>query len=182
MSVRLSAAWFLFFLFPPSAAAHVSCPCKSYLYSNLHTPLAETREFFGMSQNASGRQGGGGAGRGGHRGGGGRGGPGGPPKKESILELAKMMDATVRVKCLGGREIQGILRGYDDLVNLVLDDCEEFLKGKCTSFPLSVAFVWPIVVLTLMTIEHSHVHYASRIALCLKPFSYEINTSFHMNY
>ena len=51
------------------------------------------------------------------------------PKKDSILELAKMMDATVRVKCSGGRELQGILRGYDELVNLVLDDCDEFLRG-----------------------------------------------------
>jgi U6 snRNA-associated Sm-like protein LSm7 len=50
------------------------------------------------------------------------------PRKESILELAKMMDTTVRIKCLGGRELTGILRGYDDLVNLVLDDCEEFLR------------------------------------------------------
>jgi U6 snRNA-associated Sm-like protein LSm7 len=52
------------------------------------------------------------------------------PKKESILELAKLMDATVKVKCIGGRELQGVLRGYDDLVNLVLDDCEEFLRGE----------------------------------------------------
>jgi U6 snRNA-associated Sm-like protein LSm7 len=52
------------------------------------------------------------------------------PKKASILELAKMMDAVVRVKCLGGRELQGTLRGYDELVNLVLDDCDEFLRGK----------------------------------------------------
>lgn len=44
------------------------------------------------------------------------------------MELAKMMDATVRVKCSGGRELQGILRGYDELVNLVLDDCDEFLR------------------------------------------------------
>mmetsp|Transcript_108829 Transcript_108829/g.314261 ORF Transcript_108829/g.314261 Transcript_108829/m.314261 type:complete len:104 (+) Transcript_108829:94-405(+) len=50
------------------------------------------------------------------------------PKKDSILELAKMMDAVVRVKCLGGRELQGTLRGYDELVNLVLDDCDEFLR------------------------------------------------------
>jgi small nuclear ribonucleoprotein (snRNP)-like protein len=55
---------------------------------------------------------------------------GGAPKKESILELAKLMDATVRVKCIGGRELQGVLRGYDDLVNLVLDECEEFLRGE----------------------------------------------------
>lgn len=55
---------------------------------------------------------------------------GAAPKKESILELAKLMDATVKVKCIGGRELQGVLRGYDDLVNLVLDDCEEFLRGE----------------------------------------------------
>jgi U6 snRNA-associated Sm-like protein LSm7 len=55
-------------------------------------------------------------------------GPGGPPKKESMLELSKLVDCTVRVKCIGGREIKGILRGYDDLVNLVLDESEEFLR------------------------------------------------------
>lgn len=36
----------------------------------------------------------------------------------------------VRVKCLGGRELRGSLRGYDELVNLVLDDCDEFLRGE----------------------------------------------------
>jgi len=51
------------------------------------------------------------------------------PKKESILELTKMVDSTVRVKCLGGREMKGILKGYDELVNLVLDDTDEFLRG-----------------------------------------------------
>jgi small nuclear ribonucleoprotein (snRNP)-like protein len=69
---------------------------------------------------------------------------GGGPKKviggtgtqqQSILELSKMMDSVVRVKCIGGRELQGILRGYDDLVNLVIDDCDEYLRGKC-SLPL----------------------------------------------
>jgi len=50
------------------------------------------------------------------------------PKKESILELTKMVDSTVRVKCLGGREMKGILKGYDELVNLVLDDTDEFLR------------------------------------------------------
>lgn len=52
----------------------------------------------------------------------------GPPRKESILELAKLMDATVHVKCLGGRELEGTLKGYDELVNLVLEDCEEYLR------------------------------------------------------
>lgn len=53
-----------------------------------------------------------------------------PPKKESILELAKLMDSLVKVKCMGGRELKGILRGYDDLVNLVLDESIEYLRGK----------------------------------------------------
>lgn len=50
-------------------------------------------------------------------------------KKESILALDKMMDSKIRVKCLGGREMKGILKGFDELVNLVLDDCEEFIRG-----------------------------------------------------
>lgn len=57
-------------------------------------------------------------------------GGGGHHQKESILELAKMIESMVRVKCLGGRELVGILRGYDDLVNLVLDDCVEYLRGQ----------------------------------------------------
>lgn len=64
----------------------------------------------------------------------------GPPKKESILELAKLMDAVVKVKCLGGRELQGTLRGYDDLVNLVLDECDEFIRGNiCHDVECNVA-------------------------------------------
>ena len=40
-----------------------------------------------------------------------------------------MIDAKVHVKCLGGREIVGVLKGYDELVNLVLDDADEYLRG-----------------------------------------------------
>mmetsp|Transcript_24362 Transcript_24362/g.36091 ORF Transcript_24362/g.36091 Transcript_24362/m.36091 type:complete len:105 (+) Transcript_24362:158-472(+) len=54
----------------------------------------------------------------------------GPPKKESILELTKMIDARVHVKCLGGREVVGTLKGYDELVNLVLDDADEYLRDS----------------------------------------------------
>ena len=43
--------------------------------------------------------------------------------------MAKLLDTAVRVKCLGGRELRGTLRGYDDLINLVLDDCDEFIRG-----------------------------------------------------
>ncbi len=43
--------------------------------------------------------------------------------------IYQLVDQIVRVKCLGGRELKGALRGYDELVNLVLDDCEEFIRG-----------------------------------------------------
>jgi U6 snRNA-associated Sm-like protein LSm7 len=38
------------------------------------------------------------------------------------------MDKRVRVKFAGGREVIGTLKGYDPLVNLVLDDAEEYLR------------------------------------------------------
>jgi small nuclear ribonucleoprotein (snRNP)-like protein len=49
------------------------------------------------------------------------------------------MDSTVTVKCSGGRELVGVLRGYDDLVNLVLDDCEERIRGTdISTIPVDV--------------------------------------------
>lgn len=51
-------------------------------------------------------------------------------KKESIVDLSKYLDKSVRVKFQGGREAQGILKGYDPLLNLVLDNTTEFLRGK----------------------------------------------------
>ena len=42
----------------------------------------------------------------------------------------QLVDQIVRVKCLGGRELRGALRGYDELVNLVLDECEEFVRDS----------------------------------------------------
>jgi len=49
-----------------------------------------------------------------------------------------MIDAKVHVKCLGGREIVGTLKGYDELVNLVLDDADEFLRGELRVVPIFV--------------------------------------------
>ena len=66
-------------------------------------------------------------------------GGGAPQRRDSILELQKLMDASVLVKCQGGREIKGTLRGFDDLVNLVLDDSEEFIRGTCGGSPNSSA-------------------------------------------
>ncbi|KAL5525234.1 LSM7 [Sanghuangporus sanghuang] len=78
----------------------------------------------------------GGAARG--AGGGSRGGRGGAqaasssaadkPKREAILDLQKYMNERVRVKFTGGREVTGVLKGYDQLLNLVLDEVEELLQ------------------------------------------------------
>eukprot|EP01025_Chloroclados_australasicus_P007208 TRINITY_DN12302_c0_g1_i1.p4 TRINITY_DN12302_c0_g1~~TRINITY_DN12302_c0_g1_i1.p4 ORF type:complete len:106 (+),score=13.03 TRINITY_DN12302_c0_g1_i1:368-685(+) len=48
-------------------------------------------------------------------------------RKESILDLKALVDKAVRVKLAGGREIEGVLKGYDQLLNLVIDECKEFL-------------------------------------------------------
>ncbi|OJI85026.1 hypothetical protein ASPTUDRAFT_100295, partial [Aspergillus tubingensis CBS 134.48] len=50
------------------------------------------------------------------------------PKKENILDLNKYMDKEVRVKFNGGREVVGLLKGYDQLMNLVLDDVKESMR------------------------------------------------------
>lgn len=50
------------------------------------------------------------------------------PKKESIIDLSKFVDKQVRVKFQGGREASGKLKGYDNLLNLVLDDTIEYLR------------------------------------------------------
>ncbi|ORX91605.1 U6 snRNA-associated Sm-like protein LSm7, partial [Basidiobolus meristosporus CBS 931.73] len=50
------------------------------------------------------------------------------PKKESILDLGKYMDKQIRVKFSGGREVVGSLKGFDPLLNLVLDETNECLR------------------------------------------------------
>ncbi|RDW80224.1 small nuclear ribonucleoprotein [Coleophoma cylindrospora] len=103
-----------------------------------------------MSERGHQRGGRGGGGRGGgHRGGGG-GGRGGAhssqqerPKKENILDLGKYMDKQITVKFTGGREVMGTLKGYDALMNLVLDDVQEVLRasddeGNQSSRPLGL--------------------------------------------
>ncbi|KAK4632279.1 U6 snRNA-associated Sm-like protein LSm7 [Fulvia fulva] len=90
-----------------------------------------------MSEHASFR-GGGDRGRGGRgRGGGDRGGRGGgnqqqgaERKKENILDLAKYMDKEISVKFNGGREVTGTLKGYDQLMNLVLDNVKEVTRDE----------------------------------------------------
>lgn len=77
---------------------------------------------------------------GGGRGGRGRGAGGDRaerPKKEAILDLAKYNDQQIRVKFAGGREVLGTLKGYDQLMNLVLDEVKEFIKGESCNAQMS---------------------------------------------
>lgn len=61
------------------------------------------------------------------------------PKKDDVLNLTKYLDQGVRVKFQGGREVSGVLKGYDQLVNLVLDDCVEYIRGDARTRSLSLA-------------------------------------------
>jgi len=58
--------------------------------------------------------------------------------KQSAVDLAKFVDKGVHVKLAGGREVSGVLKGYDQLLNMVLDEAIEYLRGKatCTWSPL----------------------------------------------
>ncbi|XP_031553970.1 U6 snRNA-associated Sm-like protein LSm7 [Actinia tenebrosa] len=49
-------------------------------------------------------------------------------EKKSIFDISKFLDKGVRVKFQGGREASGILKGYDALLNLVLDNTTEYIR------------------------------------------------------
>ncbi|XP_026469175.1 U6 snRNA-associated Sm-like protein LSm7 [Ctenocephalides felis] len=57
-------------------------------------------------------------------------------RKESILDLSKYLEKSIRVKFGGGREAAGILKGYDPLLNLVLDNTTEFLRDPDEPYKL----------------------------------------------
>ena len=58
-------------------------------------------------------------------------------KKESILDLSRFIDKQIRVKFAGGRECSGLLKGYDPLLNIVLDDCIEHLRDPDDAYKLT---------------------------------------------
>uniref|UniRef100_A0A8C4PUQ5 U6 snRNA-associated Sm-like protein LSm7 n=1 Tax=Equus asinus TaxID=9793 RepID=A0A8C4PUQ5_EQUAS len=58
-------------------------------------------------------------------------------KKESILDLSKYIDKTIRVKFQGGREASGILKGFDPLLNLVLDGTIEYVRDPDDQYKLT---------------------------------------------
>ena len=55
--------------------------------------------------------------------------------------MTKYFDKKVRVKLTGGREVEGIVKGYDAIQNLVIDEAIEYLRGASLS-NASVARFW----------------------------------------
>ncbi|EMD94564.1 hypothetical protein COCC4DRAFT_85023 [Bipolaris maydis ATCC 48331] len=95
--------------------------------------MSERGAFRGRGGGRGGDRGPRGGGRGGGGGGGGGAHAGGQterPKKENILDLSKYMDKQITVKFSGGREVIGTLKGYDQLMNLVLDEVKEALTDE----------------------------------------------------
>ena len=58
-------------------------------------------------------------------------------KKESILDLAKFLEKSVRIKFAGGRECSGVLKGFDPLLNIVLDNTVEHLRDPDDPYRLT---------------------------------------------
>ncbi|EXJ59461.1 small nuclear ribonucleoprotein [Cladophialophora psammophila CBS 110553] len=126
-----------------------------------------------MSERGHFRGGGrGGGGRGGGRGRGGEGGRGGgagtashqsnqpheKPKKENILDLSKYVEKQISVKFNGGREIAGTLKGYDQLMNLVLDDVKETMRddeGNETTRPLGLVVARGTLLVLISPVDGS---------------------------
>jgi hypothetical protein len=50
-------------------------------------------------------------------------------ERDAGFDLGKYAEQRVRVKFTGGREVDGVLKGFDKLDNLVLDECTEFIRG-----------------------------------------------------
>nr|XP_058935831.1 small nuclear ribonucleoprotein G isoform X1 [Kogia breviceps] len=68
-------------------------------------------------------------------------------------ELKKFMDKKLSLKLNGGRHVQGILRGFDPFMNLVIDECVEMATSGqqnnigmvfCLEFPIFLSKLYPI--------------------------------------
>ena len=57
-------------------------------------------------------------------------------KKAPILDLQKYLDQEILVKFQGGRVIQGTLKGWDPLQNLVLDQAIELIRDPNDEYKL----------------------------------------------
>ncbi|KAG5942498.1 hypothetical protein E4U53_007238 [Claviceps sorghi] len=80
------------------------------------------------------------------------------PKKENILDLAKYMDKEITVKFNGGRQVTGTLKGYDALMNLVLDEVKETVRdedgNECTR-PLGLVVARGTLLVVITPVDGS---------------------------
>lgn len=67
---------------------------------------------------------------------------------EVVFDLLKYLDQRVRVRFQGGREVDGLLKGYDKLDNLVLDECVEYLRGAWAN-------LWPKLTILSLPLDNS---------------------------
>eukprot|EP01080_Neovahlkampfia_damariscottae_P008795 gene8795-743_t len=51
-------------------------------------------------------------------------------KRTDVPELKRYLDKKLLVKMNAGREVSGYLRGYDQFLNITLDDTVEVVKNK----------------------------------------------------
>ncbi|XP_032807428.1 U6 snRNA-associated Sm-like protein LSm7 isoform X2 [Petromyzon marinus] len=58
-------------------------------------------------------------------------------KGEAILDLTKYINKGVHVRFFGGRAVSGVLKGFDHLVNLVLDGATEYLRDAEEPYRMS---------------------------------------------
>lgn len=57
--------------------------------------------------------------------------------RTEVFDLARFVDQRVRVRFQGGREVDGVLKGWDKLDNLVLDECVEYLRDPLDAMKVS---------------------------------------------
>ncbi|KAK6589585.1 hypothetical protein RS030_203039 [Cryptosporidium xiaoi] len=49
---------------------------------------------------------------------------------KTVIGLTKFNNKEIKVKLCGGREVSGILRGFDGITNLVLDETVEYIPDN----------------------------------------------------
>jgi len=69
-----------------------------------------------------------------------------------VPELKQYMDKKLKLKLNGNRGVIGILRGFDQFLNLVLDECVNDSTAEKT--PLGMVVVRGASVLSMEALEH----------------------------
>ncbi|KAH3901359.1 Sm-like protein LSM7 SCDLUD_002851 [Saccharomycodes ludwigii] len=55
------------------------------------------------------------------------------PKRDAIMDLAQYKYQSIRVQLTDNRVVTGTLKGYDQLMNMVLDDAIEYIGDELDS-------------------------------------------------